>query len=423
MGQIFKGGQETAAVIAAAMRTALRSLRENRGLAAVSIVLAFGTWIIVTDAENPTQERVLPVDIAVQPVNVPADVALVEELQPVRVRVKVAEDVFDSLTDADFEATVDLDGLTVGQYELPVTVRPLTSRGGLRIESVLPERIEVRLAQLTGKLVPVVMDVEGEVPNGYSIGVPEVADEEVFVTGPQEKVDEVTQVTGTIEIAGRTDTIEQAVRLTPKDSRGNLVQGVSLEPAITEVKIAIDEQKFSRSVVVSPQLSGVPAEGYNVTGVSVSPQTVTIRGEEAFVQGTVSIPTQPVSVEAETEDVVRTISLDLPSGAEVVGGVSVVTVTVKISPAQGTLDLGTTISVTGLADGLSIKGVLPSAKITLSGELPTLRDLTPGDVTAFVDLAGKGAGVHRVPVQVRVPEGVVAQLVVPAEIEVTLEIN
>ena len=410
-------------MLATALRTAFGSLRENRGLAAVSIVLAFGTWIIVTDAENPTQERVLPADIAVQAVNVPPDVALAEQLQPVRVRVKVAEDVFDSLTDADFEATVDLEGLTVGQYELPVTVRPLTSRGGLRIENVLPERIEVRLAQLTGKLVPAVINVEGEPPNGYSLGVPEVADEEVFITGPQEKVDEVTQVVGTIEIAGRTDTIEQAVRLTPRDSRGNLVQGVNLEPAITEVKIEIDEQKFSRSVVVSPELSGIPAEGYNVTGVSVSPQTVTIRGDEAFIQGTISIPTQPVKVDGEIEDVVRTISLDLPSGVEVAGGVSVVTVTVKISPAQGTLELGTTISVAGLADGISIRGVLPSATITLSGELPTLRGLTPSDVTAFVDLAGKGVGVYRVPVQVRGSAGVVAQLVVPAEIEVTLESN
>jgi YbbR domain-containing protein len=423
MGQIMRGVQETLSLFASALRTALGSLRENRGLAAVSIVLAFGTWIIVTDAENPTRERVLPVDIEVQAVNVPPDVALAEQLQPVRVRVKVAEDVFDSLTDADFEATVDLEGLTVGQYELPVTVRPLTSRGGLRIENVLPERIEVRLAQLSGKLVPVVINVEGEPPNGYSLGVPEVADEEVFVTGPQEKVDEVTQVAGTVEIAGRTDAIEQAVRLTPRDRRGNLVQGVSLEPAITEVKIEIDEQKFSRSVVVSVELSGTPAEGYNVTGVAVSPQTVTIRGEEAFVQGTISIPTQPVNVDGEIEDVVRTISLDLPSGVEVAGGVSVVTVTVRISPAQGTLELGATISVTGLADGISIRGALPSATITLSGELPTLSGLTPGDVTAFVDLAGKGAGIHRAPVQVRVPEGVVAQLVVPAEIEVTLESN
>jgi YbbR domain-containing protein len=423
MGSIVRGIQETVALFADALRTALRSLSENRGLAAVSVVLAFGTWIIVTDADNPTRERVLPVDIPVQPVNVPSDVALADELQPVRVRVKVEEEVFDSLTEADFEATVDLEGLTVGEYELPVSVRPLTSRGGLRIEDVLPERIQVRLAQLTGKLVPVAIEVKGEPPNGYSVETPEIAEEEVFVTGPQERVDQVTQATGEIDIAGRTDSIEQAVRLSARDNRGNLVQGVNLEPNVTEVKIGVEEQKFTRTVAVSPELSGVPAAGYNVTGVSVSPQTVTIRGDEAFVQGTISIPTKPVSIDGESEDVVRTVSLDLPSGVEVAGGVSVVTVTVKLSPAQGTVEIGTAISPTGLDSGLAIAGTLPPVTLTLNGDLAQLRQLTASDVSATINLSGKAAGVHRVPVQGRAPDGVVVQGVAPAEIDVTLESN
>ncbi len=419
MDSIIRGLQETAALLASALGTAFKSLSDNRGLAAASVVLAFGTWIIVTDAENPTRERVLPVDIEVQPVNVPPDVALADPLQPVRVRVKVEDEVFDSLTEADFEATVDLDGLTVGEYELPVTVRALTSRGGLRIESVLPERIEVRLAQLTGKLVPTVIEVEGDPPNGFSLGVPEAEDPEVFVTGPQEKVDQVTRVTGTIDVTGRTETVEQAVRLAPKDAQGNLVQGVNLEPSATEVVIEIEEQKFSRSVVVSPELTGTPADGYNVVSVSVSPQTVTIRGDEAFVQGTISVPTEPVDVADETEDVVRTVSLDLPSGVEVTGGGSV-TVTVRIEPAVGTAEFATPISASGIGDGLSIVGALPSATVVVAGELPTLRSLSAGDVAVFVDLAGKEPGVHRVPVQVRTPEGVTGQSVTPAEIEVTL---
>lgn len=423
MGSVLRGIQETLALFADALRTALRSLNENRGLAAVSVVLAFGTWIIVTDADNPTRERVLPVDIPVQPVNVPSDVALADELQPVRVRVKVEEEVFDSLTEADFEATVDLEGLTVGEYELPVAVRPLTSRGGLRIEDVLPERIQVRLAQLTGKLVPVAIEVSGEPPNGYSAGTPEVAEEEVFVTGPQEKVDQVTQATGTIDVSGQTDSVERAVRLSARDNRGNLVQGVDLEPNVTDVKVDVEEEKFTRTVAVSPELSGVPAPGFNVTGVSVSPQTVTIRGDEAFVQGTISIPTKPVSIDGESEDVVRTVSLDLPSGVEVAGGVSVVTVTVKLTAAQGTIEIGSAVSPTGLGSGLAIAGALPLVTLTLNGDLAQLRGLTASDVSATIDLSGKGAGIHRVPVQGRAPEGVAVQAVVPAEVEVTLESN
>ena len=110
MEQIRRFFQEVALVLAALLRPLARSLRENSGLAVLSVVLAFGLWIFVTDAENPTVTRVLPIDLEVQPANVPSDVAVANDLATVRVRIRVSEVEFDSLTAADFEATVNLDG-------------------------------------------------------------------------------------------------------------------------------------------------------------------------------------------------------------------------------------------------------------------------------------------------------------------------
>src|SRR3990170_6623668 len=162
MEQITRAVRETVLLLVALFRPAARSVRENSGLAVLSVVLAFGLWIFVTDTDNPTRTRVLPIDIAVQPVHVPADVAVAAPLSPVRVRVRVAEDVFDSLAAADFEATADLEGLAVGVYDLPVEVRPLTSRGGLRVEGVLPAQVQVTLSELISKSVPVNVDVQGQ---------------------------------------------------------------------------------------------------------------------------------------------------------------------------------------------------------------------------------------------------------------------
>ena len=41
---------EAAVVIGALLRPAAKSVRENSGLAVISLVLAFGLWIFVTDA-------------------------------------------------------------------------------------------------------------------------------------------------------------------------------------------------------------------------------------------------------------------------------------------------------------------------------------------------------------------------------------
>ena len=213
---------ETLHFLAALARPVVNSLSDNRGLAALSVVLAFGLWIFVTDTENPTRTRVLPIDIPVQPINVSDDVAIAADVAPVRLRITVADDVFDSLTSGDFEASVDLDGLTVGSYDLPVDARALTGRGGLRVDQSIAETVQVDLAQLTSKSVPVHIDLTGSPAPGFTMSPVELDDDTVLVTGPQEEVDKVSQVTATVDVTARTIPVDQAVRLTPRDDRGFL---------------------------------------------------------------------------------------------------------------------------------------------------------------------------------------------------------
>ena len=423
MTSIVRVIQETVLFLAAMVRSATRSVRENSGLAVLSVVLAFGIWIVVTDAENPTRTRVVPQDITVEPINVPESVAVVEPLPTVRVRVTGAEDVFDSLTAADFQATVDLQGLTVGDYELPVQVRPLTSRGNIRVETVLPEEIEIELAQLVSKEVPVVIDVDGEPVSGFTMEAPELDDQSVLVSGPQEKVDMVAQATATLSVDGRTQTLSQAVRLVPRDNRGVLVEGVSLEPSLTQVMISIEQETFSRAMAISPVTEGNPGSGYNVVSVSVSPATVTVRGNEALITGTASIPTRPVDIDGATEDVVRTVGVDLPSGAEVTGGQPVVTVTVRIEPAEGLFSYAVPVEATNLGTGFSISGSLPVVTVELSGPVPLLQSLSLSSILALVDLTDLDVGPHTVAVEVTVPneEDVIVQSVTPSNISVTLQ--
>lgn len=402
------------------VRPAVRSLRDNSGLAVLSVVLAFGLWIVVTDAENPTRTRVLPVDLEVQPVRVEPDVAVSNDLQPVRVRVRVEDNVFESLTAVDFEATIDLDGLTVGVYDLPVEVEPRTSRGGLRIEEVLPNTIEVRIAQLVTKRVPVVVNLEGEPPSDYDMSSPEVEDESVDVSGPQERVEPVTQVTATVNVDARTDDVDQAVRLEPRDQRGNLVLGVSVNPPITEVHVDIDERIYTRAVVVVPTPVGTPAPGYNLVGTSVNPVTVTVSGSKSYIEGASVIYTQPIDVDGADEDLVKVVALELPTDVTVIGNVNV-TVTVQIAPFSGRYTVSVPVSVEGLGNGLSIAGGLPTALVVLEGSLPILLDLEPGDVTAAIDLAGKTAGTQTVAIEVTPPPGIEVVTVNPVAIEVVLE--
>ena len=128
-----------------------------------------------------------------------------------------------------------------------------------------------------------------------------------------------------------------------------------------------------------------------------------------------------MDIAGATADVVKTVSLDLPSGAEVTGGPPVVTITVRIQPATGLYTFSVPVTVTNLGGGLSINGALPSVTVTLFGPLPVLEGLSPADIPATIDLSGAEAGQQTEQVTVSPPGGTSVRSLSPNEIQVVLE--
>ena len=396
------------------------SVRGNVGLASLSIVLGFALWIFVTDTENPTRSGVLPIELAVESVNVPGDLALSGSPVNVRVRVEVADDVWNTLSLADFKATLDLDGLQAGTYDLPVRVEPLTGRGGLRVTQVIPDTVAVELKSLFSKSVSTSVSLEGAPPPGFEASTPELDAETVLVTGTQDRVTLVTQAVASLDLSGRTESLTQAVRLEPRDSRGFLVEGVSLEPSVMNVSVQIEQTQFSRALVISATVVGTPAAGYDIVGLFADPAVITVFGPQSFVGETATIRTQPIDITGATEDVILTVSLDLPRDVSVSGGTSV-TVTVQIEPAQGRQTLGVTAVIVGLDPDLSVSGPLPLVEVVLLGELPDLQGIRPNDIAATINLTGLTEGTHTVSVSVSAPPEASVASVSPEEVEITLE--
>jgi YbbR domain-containing protein len=196
---------------------------------------------------------------------------------------------------------------------------------------------------------------------------------------------------------------------------------VNLEPSITGVTIDIEQEKFSRSVVVSVVTEGDPATGYNVVSVSVDPPTVTVRGTQAFITNADSIDTRPVDIEGADETIVRSVSLDIPAGTEVTAGAQVVTVTVTIGPATSEFNFTVPVTAANLASNASIVGALPSAAVKLIGPYPVLSEVSAADISAIVNLNGLGAGTHSVKIEVAQLAGVTVAGVTPEEIDVVVE--
>jgi len=62
--------------------------------------------------------------------------------------------------------------------------------------------LDVSLVALESKDVPVVVSIEGEPAEGYTLGAPDTGETEVTVSGPLDKIALVTQAAGTINVEG-----------------------------------------------------------------------------------------------------------------------------------------------------------------------------------------------------------------------------
>jgi len=410
--------------------TAVGSVRHNFLLAVLAVGLAFVVWMFIVDTEHPTRTGVFPVDISVEPVNMPEGLTLGGPLGDVALRIEADENLWNELTASDFRATVNLLGAQIGTQDVEVKVEPLGERDGLRIIEVIPTlhpagappgTVRVDLKPLVSQIVPVSIDAVGAPPMGYEPSTPNVEPEQVAVSGPEDLVSRVAAAVATVDLSGATTDVRQTYSLVPRDDGGFIVAGVTLDPSSVDIEITVEQKRFSRLVVVSPSLQGNPAAGYNVTEVELDPTSVTLQGPLELLNVTSFVVTDDVDITGATGDISRIVNiLGVPAGVSI-SGPSTVTVRVRIAAGQGEATFGVAPRWTGLASDLRVVSVTPLVEVTLQGELPTLRNVSPDQVTASVDLSGLGAGSHRLEPQVEAPAGLEVANVSPTSVEVVLE--
>ena len=414
----------------AVVATTVLSVRRNLGLAVLSVALAFGVWMFITDTEHPTRTGVFPVDIPVEPVNMPEGLTLGGPLGDVALRIEADEDLWDELTASDFRATVNLLGAQIGTQDVEVQVELLGERNGLRIIEVIPTlhaagappgTVSVELKPLVSQVVPVSIDAVGAPPMGYEPSTPSVEPGQVVVSGPEDLVSRVSVAMASVDLSGVVSDVRATFSLVPRDEGGFIVAGVTLDPSSVDIEITVEQKRFSRLVVVSPSLEGSPAAGYNVTAVELEPSSVTLLGPLELLNVTSFVVADDIDITGATSDISRIVNIvGLHPGVSISGSATV-SVRIRIAAGQGEATFGVAPQWTGLASDLRVVSVTPLAEVTLEGELPTLRNVSPDQVTASVDLSGLGAGSHRLEPQVEAPGGLQVANISPSSVEVVLE--
>lgn len=300
-------------------------------------LLALGTAIIlasyVHSERNPWMSTTL--DMTVQAVHLQEGFIAKPKQEKVTVSLRGTKSDVDAVValakDGEAKALVDLKGKQAGAHNLPIKLAiPDLSSRNITAQPV-PQQMLVTVDAVSSRTLSVQVRIKSSPPIGVSVSQSNVTPATATISGGSSLVNSVARLEVVVDPTTLKPSVDEYVSIKALDAKGNEVKGVDVAPDDARVTLRLVETPASKAVFVSPSIAGQPEFPYKVVKVSVTPNSIMVRGKPERLAGTSIISTDEVDVSGATSDIVRYVGLHVPPGIEIEGS-DRVKVTIRIVP-------------------------------------------------------------------------------------------
>lgn len=252
-----------------------RRLRQNLLLRVFSLAFAIGLWGFVNLGERDA-EKTLVVPIVLR--NVPDSLVVTnQQTNVVDVRLRGSRTLLGTLDERRQGIELDLSNVRPGRTEFKIDESRLTLPRGVQTIRVSPSQIALEVDRLVERSTPVVLDFEGDPPEGFRVVESQVEPRRVTAIGPAAVVDRLAEVhTERVAIPPRAGVTTLAVPLRRDDPQ------LTFRPPRVEVRAEVEE------ILGEREFTEVAIEAIgDRSGGRLVPSTaeVTIRGPERILRG------------------------------------------------------------------------------------------------------------------------------------------
>jgi YbbR domain-containing protein len=380
----------------------------------LSILIATVAWLYVATAQNPLVERTMNVDVHVRGLS--ADEVVVQAPARVQVRLQGPRSALALLAPSLLDASVDLTGLRPGEHRVPIFVAaPPEVR---TVERTPPDALVV-LDTLSRKRMPVEVTLIGTPMEGITLGASRVQPAFVTISGASTQVEEVRHALVTLDVTAARQQVIASVPVRLLDANGQDVRGLSVSPSIIEATLPVRTGVITKVVPVVPTVVGSPPQGLTVTGVTISPATITLTGPGTALQNVEVAATSPVDLSGARGDLTRQVAITLPNG--IADSSRRATVTVHIGrPLLSTVLHAVPVRVIGVPARTVARAVPARVEVQIEAPEDILQRLSPSAVRVEAQAAGQKPGQHVVALRVVLPPGVRLLSIRPGDVLVIL---
>lgn len=394
------------------------TLKSNWPAKLLSLALAMALWAgLITQDPTLTREKTFR-DVAVTVSGTDTlkryGFTVVTDLEELLDGVTVVADVpqkqYVSAQASNYNIRLDLSRIReAGEQEVAISATNTSTYGS--VVRITPAKVKIVVEEYVNVgYIPVNAVISGAAPEGFHAGSIACDPAWLTVSGPRSVVEQVERAEVTVELdklPAREGEVRKAVGFRLLGADGQVIEDDTLQvtsESVLRTNVNLTVELLTRrdvDMTAETLCYGKPAAGYEVAGIIVSPQTVSIAGERSIVEQARLVNTRrAVNISGAKETVEAVIDLGTQPNLDWVSAAQL-EVSVIIQPIRETRTFSAApIEATGVQEGMTATPDKQTASVQITGASAWVKALPEDGVRLLCDVAGLAPGSHDVPLQV-----------------------
>ena len=382
------------------MKSLLKIVKNKHlGYALVAVLIASVLWIYVAQSQNPMEERLFEIPLEYN--NLPANMAVVDRLDTVSVRVQGYTRIVENLDTRDITASLDLSDANVGQYVSKINIE-LPSN--VQLISVTPVDVEVNIQELRSVEVAVEVNTDDvTVAEGYTLLTPIIDISAVKVSGAEENVALIDHAEVKIPAGTLSESYNGTLAVSVYDENGNSLDDlVEIVPDAIDVLLPVVTEEPSKVAPISAALVGEPADGYTISRILISPNVVTVYGSQYLLDNIDYVLTESIDITNARGNVSANVGLISGEGIRLDSEENVDVVVFIEREDTVTFD-NVQVKLINSDASRSYSLSQETVSVTVRGPLSGISALSANSISVEADVSGLETGTHQVHLTYTIP--------------------
>ena len=401
------------------------NLKNNTGLKILSLVMAIALWYVIGNIDDPVtiDTYTIPVQIINSDVLKSNDKAYeITEGETVTFTVRGKSSILDKLKENDFKAEADLEKLSlVNSVPIDVTVSRYSNDVDITLGIV--NTLKVNIENRVETMLPVVVETEGTVGEGFDIGTKTSSPNMVEVAGAESMIHRLKEIRVVVNVNNAVQDINARQSVKFYDRNGDEVESTMIDCDTKFVNVLIDLWK-TKEIPISLKTEGTPAAGFGIAAFDYEPKTVVIAATDEMLEEITELKLEVLPVGGASANVEKTFSMDssaLPQGVmfrdDTIDIVAKAVIEQRVAD-KVKLDVGD-IEIKNLPTGKTLIFDKKSYEIEISSYESKIANLAGTSFGPYIDVAElEGESSGKVLIHLMNPDGVTVSNPLWAEIEV-----